>query len=143
MSARPALVAVADCCGVLVTKVFQLREMTLKHLPFGHRRLALRWRKRRYACPERACPRRTFTETSTEVPPRHRLTGRLRRRLETAASRSARAISDVAGEYDVSWWSVHHAVVVAGRRAAARPAAGTPARPGRDPRQAGAGPSRG
>lgn len=100
-------------CGVLVTKVFQLREMTLKDLPFGHRRLALRWRKRRYACPERACPRRTFTETSTEVPPRHRLTGRLRRRLETAASRSARAISDVAGEYDVSWWSVHHALVVA------------------------------
>jgi len=89
-------------CGVLVSKVFQLREMALKDLPFGHRRLVLRWRKRRYACPERACRRRTFTETSTEVPPRHRLTGRLRAKLESAASGSARSISDVAGEYGVS-----------------------------------------
>ncbi len=99
-------------CGVLVSKVFQLREMALKDLPFGHRPLVLRWRKRRYACPEPRCPRRTFTETSTEVPPRHRLTGRLRARLESAASHSARALSDVAAEYDVSWWSVQHALVV-------------------------------
>lgn len=99
-------------CGVLVSKVFQLREMALKDLPFGHRRLVLRWRKRRYACPEGRCPRRTFTETSAQVPPRHRLTGRLRARLESAASHSARALSDVAAEYGVSWWSVQHALVV-------------------------------
>ncbi len=106
-------------CGVLVTKVFQLREMALKDLPFGQRRLRVRWRKRRYACLERACPRRTFTETSAEVPPRHRLTGRLRRKLESTASGSARALADVAAEYGVSWWSVQHALVV--KAAAALP----------------------
>ena len=35
----------------------------------------------------------------------------MRARLEQAASRSARAISDVAREYGVSWWSVHRALV--------------------------------
>jgi transposase len=99
-------------CGVLVAKPYDHREMALKDLPFGHRPLRLRWRKRRYACSESACPRRTFTETSTEVPPRHRLTGRLRAKLESAASGSARALSDVAAEYGVSWWSVQHALVV-------------------------------
>ncbi len=47
-----------------------------------------------------------------QVPPRHRLTDRLRARLESAASGSARALSDVAAEYGVSWWSVQHALVV-------------------------------
>ncbi len=99
-------------CGVLVAKPYDHREMVVKDLPIGQRPLHLRWRKRRYACSEGACPRRTFTETSTEVPPRHRLTGRLRAKLESAASGSARSISDVAGEYGVSWWSVQRALVV-------------------------------
>jgi len=98
-------------CGVLVATVFQHREMALKDLPVGERPLSLRWRKRRYACPETRCPRWTFTETSVEVPPRHRLTGRLRRKLESAASGSARALSDVGREYSVSWWSVHRALL--------------------------------
>lgn len=93
-------------------RVFQHREVTLKDLPFGHRRLQIRWRKRRYACPEQACRRRTFTETSAQVPPRHRLTGRLGAKLEDAASRSTPAVSDVAAEYAVSWWSVQQALVV-------------------------------
>jgi len=36
----------------------------------------------------------------------------VRNRLEQAASRSARALSDLASEYGVSWWSVHRALVV-------------------------------
>ena len=69
------------------------------------------WRKSRYRCAEPRCSQRVFTERSAQVPPRCRLTGRLRARLERAASRSARAISDVAAEYGVSWWSVHRALV--------------------------------
>jgi transposase len=101
-------------CGVLVgDKPYDLRELRIKDLPMGHRRLEVVWRKRRYRCRERRCPQRVFTERSVQVPPRCRLTARLRTRLEQAASRSARAISDVAAEYDVSWWSVHQALVVA------------------------------
>lgn len=110
-------------CGVLVGgKPYDVRESRVKDLPFGHRPLEVIWRKRRYRCRQQRCPQRVFTERSEQIPPRHRLTGRLRHRLEQAASRSARALSDVAVEYGVSWWSVHHALVVAAaERAAAEP----------------------
>ncbi len=112
-------------CGVLVGgKPYDVRESRVKDLPFGHRPLEVIWRKRRYRCAERRCPQRVFTERSGQVPPRCRLTARLRTRLEQAASRSARALSDVAAEYGVSWWSVHRALVGA---AAAR--AGGPVQP--------------
>lgn len=101
-------------CGVLVGgKPYDQRESRIKDLPMGHRRLEVVWRKRRYRCAERRCPQRVFTERSMQVPPRCRLTARLRARLEQAASCSARALSDVAAEYGVSWWSVHRSLVVA------------------------------
>jgi transposase len=100
-------------CGVLVGgRPYDVRLSRIKDLPFGHRPLEVFWRKRRYRCPERACRQRVFTERSTQIPPRHRLTTRLPERLEWAASRSARAVSDVAAEYGVSWWTVHRALVV-------------------------------
>ena len=110
-------------CGVLVGgRPYDVRESRLTDLPMGHRPLEVIWRKRRYRCAERGCPQRVFTERSEQVPPRHRLTARLRARLESAASRSARALSDVAAEYGVSWWSVHRALVAAAlARAACAP----------------------
>ena len=100
-------------CGVPVGgRPYDLRCSRVKDLPVGHRRIEVVWRKRRYRCPEQRCPQRVFTERSEQIPPRHRLTGRLRARLEQAASYSARALSDVAEEYGVSWWSVQHALVV-------------------------------
>ncbi|MBA2638389.1 MAG: transposase [Nocardioidaceae bacterium] len=100
-------------CGVLVDgKPYDVRESRIKDLPVGHRAPRVVWRKRRYRCPEPRCSQRVFTERSVQVPPRHRLTLRLRDRLEHAASRSARALSEVAGEYGVSWWSVQRALVV-------------------------------
>jgi transposase len=101
-------------CGALVDgRPYDVRESRIKDLPMGHRPLEVIWRKRRYRCAERGCPQRVFTERSDQVPPRHRLTARLRARLESAASRFARALSDVAAEYGVSWWSVHRALVLA------------------------------
>ena len=100
-------------CGVLAGgKPYDAREMRVKDLPLGHRPLLVIWRKRRYRCLATGCPQRVFTEQSEQLPPRHRLTRRLRDRLEQAASRSARAVSDVAAEYGVSWWSVHRALLV-------------------------------
>jgi transposase len=101
-------------CEVLAGgRPYDLRESRIKDLPFGQRRLLVIWGKRRYRCAEPRCSQRVFTERSAQVPPRCRLTGRLRARLEQAASRSARAILDVAAEYGVSWWSVHRALVAA------------------------------
>jgi transposase len=111
-------------CGVLAGgKPYDVRESRIKDLPFGHRPLEVIWRKRRYRCAEPRCPQRVFTERSAQVAPRCRLTGRLRTRLEQAASRSARALSDVAAEYGVSWWSVHQALLVAAIDRAGVPAA--------------------
>src|SRR5512142_2241620 len=99
-------------CGVLAGgKPYDVREMRVKDVPMGHRPLEVVWRKRRYRCGEPACPQQVFTERSVQIPPRRRLTLRLRARLEEAASRSARAMYDVARDYGVSWWSVHRALV--------------------------------
>ncbi len=109
-------------CGVLVSgRPYDCRESRIKDLPFGDGPLEVIWRKRRYRCPEPACQQRVFTERSEQVPPRHRLTGRLRAKLERAASASARALSDVAAEYAVSWWSVNRALICAAVERASRP----------------------
>jgi len=78
-------------CGVLAVRPYDVRESVVKDLPFGQRPLIVVWRKRRYLCLEAACGRRVFTESSVQIPPRHRLTGRLRAKLEAAASGSARS----------------------------------------------------
>ena len=112
-------------CGVLVSgRPYDRRESRIKDLPFGDRPLEVIWRKRRYRCPETACKQRVFTERSEQVPPRHRLTGRLRATLERAASASARALADVAAEYRVSEWSVNRALVTAAVQRAAAPLPG-------------------
>ena len=86
-------------CGVIAgSRPYDVRESRVKDLPMGHRRVQVIWRKRRYRCRETACAQRVFVERSVQIPPRYRLTGRLRARLESAASVSARALSDVATE---------------------------------------------
>ncbi len=56
-------------------------------------------------------PRRTVIERAEQIGPGRRLTRRLRERLETAVSGSARSVADIAREYGVSWRSVHQALV--------------------------------
>ena len=83
---------------------------------------------------EPSCPRRSFTQTTAEIPPRSRLTARLRQRLAEAVARSNRAVSEVAAEYGVSWRTVHRAFIVACAdwlpRAGADPGAGHRRDPG-------------
>jgi transposase len=104
---------VAACpeCGVLASRVHERPAVRVKDLPVGSGRLRLVWRKRRYRCQEPLCARRSFTETSPAVPGRARLTGRLREQLAAAVGTSNRAVSDVAREYGVAWWTVQRAVV--------------------------------
>jgi transposase len=110
-------------CGVFSARVHSRWVQRIKDLPYG-RSLDVRWRKRRWACDESACRRRTFSESNDQVGPGRRLTRRLRDRLEEAVSGSLRSAADVAREYDVSWWSVNSALVVKAADALG------PARPG-------------
>lgn len=97
-------------CGVFSTKIRQHRTTRPKDLGYGEEPLAVRWRKAQYACQERLCPRKAFTECVREVPAGARATGRLRR----AAAMSVAAGASVAAavrEHGLSWPIVHAAFV--------------------------------
>ncbi len=98
-------------CGVLSGAVHARRVRRVKDLPHGARPLQVSWDQRRWACRQRACRRRTFAETSSEIGAGQRLIRRLREQLEHAVSASTRSGADVAREYGVSWWSVNSALV--------------------------------
>ena len=60
---------------------------TPRDLPLGGRQILPRWRKMRLACGNTGCPVGTFTEWLPAVPPRARLTARLRTRIGRASCR--------------------------------------------------------
>jgi transposase len=103
-------------CGVLTGAVKDRPVMRLKEVPASGQRVELWWRKRRLVCGEPLCPRKTFTQTSTAVRLRGRVTERLRTRVATAIAASNRAVCDVAAEYGVSWPTAHKALVAASAR---------------------------
>ena len=100
-------------CGVFSGAVKDRPAMRLTDLPISGQSVELWWRKRRLICREGLCPRRTFTQVSTAVRPRARVTDRLRERVAHAIASGNRAVSEVAVEYGVSWPTAHQALVVA------------------------------
>jgi transposase len=100
-------------CGVFSGTVKDRPVMRLKDLPVFGQTVELWWRKRRLICGEALCPRRSFTQVSAAVRPRARITERLRQQVARAIASGNRAVSEVAGEYDVSWPTAHKALVVA------------------------------
>jgi len=93
-------------CGVVSTSVKQYRTTRPRDLPYGEEPLEIRWHKRQYWCREQACPRKAFTESVPEIPPRARLTGRLCRPAARQVA-SWRSVSAVAAEYQMSWPVAH------------------------------------
>jgi transposase len=100
-------------CGTASSRVKERSLVRIRDLPAADQQVALWWHKRRLVCLQPSCPRTSFTQVSTEIPPRSRLTGRLRQRLAEAIARSNRAVSEVAGEYGVAWRTAHRAFVAA------------------------------
>jgi len=70
--------AACPACGVFSQRVKEYVCSRPRDLPQGRARLDLRWGKRRWYCCEPACPRGSFTEAVASVPPRARITTRLR-----------------------------------------------------------------
>lgn len=93
-------------CGVFSASVRQYRTTRPRDVPYGEEPLAVRWRKRQYRCLEVACPRKAFTESIAEIPPRARVTGRLCRAAARQVA-SGRSVAAVAAELGVSWPVVH------------------------------------
>ncbi|MFN8074299.1 MAG: ISL3 family transposase [Kineosporiaceae bacterium] len=116
-------------CGVLSGRVHQRTRQRLRDVPVaGHVRVVLI--RRRFACVEQRCPRRTFAEVTGQVPARARTTARLREQLLTAVL-AGRSVAEVAASYGVSWWTVQ-AVLNAAALLGIDPDAASPRRLGID-----------
>jgi transposase len=114
--------APCPACGVISARVKDRPLRRIKDLPASGQSVELWWRKRRLACVEALCPRRSFTQPSRAIRPRARLTERLRDKLARAIAAGNRAVSEVAAEYGVSWPTAHRALVAAAVRWLPEPA---------------------
>ena len=65
--------------------------------------------KRRLECREPSCPRKTFTEAAAAVPPRCRVTERLREHAAALVADGGRTVAQAARECGLSWPVVHAA----------------------------------
>jgi transposase len=100
-------------CGVLSSLIKDRPVSRVKDLPHGPVPLLVFVRKRRFACLEVLCGRRSFTETSAQLPARARVTTRLKVKVAAAVTTTNRAVSEVASDYGIAWWTVHRILVKA------------------------------
>ena len=73
----------------------------------------LRWVKRRWKCAAEACGRKTFTEWVPAVPPRCRITGRLREQAGSEVADRGITPAEAARHAGISWPSAHEAFTAA------------------------------
>jgi transposase len=100
-------------CGVCGTRALAHERMPveLRDLACFGRPVRLVWVKRRWRCPERDCPARTWTEHSDHVDAQAVLTRRAGAEACRQVGENARPVSGVAAELGVCWWTVMNAVV--------------------------------
>ena len=116
--ARVVHVATADesasacpSCGVFSTSIKGRAITHPRDVPYGEAPIALVWHKRRWRCRESACPRASFTESLPAVPPRARLTTRLRSACGAGIADGFSSVLAAADHYGLSWPIAHAAFV--------------------------------
>jgi transposase len=108
-------------CGEVSVSPKQWVTTRPRDLPYGEAPVAVVWRKRRWRCRVVECLTGSFTESIPEVPPRARVTSRVRRAVGAAVGDANRAVSEVAASFGVSWPTAHAAVVEAAAVALVEP----------------------
>ncbi|WP_194894489.1 ISL3 family transposase [Catenulispora pinistramenti] len=88
-----------------------------RDLPVAGRSTLLTWTKRRWQCRKGDCPRRTFTEALPQIPPRSRLTCRLRESAGAAVADRGRTVVQSARDHEVSWPIAHAAFMAHAKQA--------------------------
>lgn len=102
---------VMGCSGCGTRAVGHGRSKTLvRDLSISGRPTVLAWFKRRWRCPEPACGRSTWSETSAEIAPRAVLTERARKRLADMVNVDGDSIATAAGSFGVGWHTANQAV---------------------------------
>jgi transposase len=102
-------------CGVLAV-LHDRRDHVLHDVPFGHRRVQVRWRKRVWRCREVQCPTATFTETHPLAPPRALLTRRAVVWAADALEQDDTTVAALARRLDVDWHTLWDALAVEAER---------------------------
>jgi transposase len=102
------LAARCPACGA-VSAVKQQVTTTPADVESGERRLRVVWLKHRRVCPDPACGVGSFTESLPQIPPRHRLTTRLRDRCGALVGEEGLTLTQAAALTGVSWPTVHEA----------------------------------
>jgi transposase len=84
------------------------------------------WVKRRWKCTQEQCRRKTFTESVPQVPPRHRITGRLRELAGHEVAERGLTPAEAARGCGISWPSAHDAFAAAADPVLEQPPAPVP-----------------
>lgn len=80
-----------------------------RDIPYGEHAIRLVWHKNRWHCDQLDCPKKTFTESVSQVPPRKRITERLRTAAGRAVADAGRTVVAVTRELGLSWPVAHQA----------------------------------
>jgi transposase len=116
-------------CGA-VARAKDRRPTWVRDLPLGGRAVVLCWWKRVWCCPHPLCEVKTWTERHPAIAPRACLTERARQwAFEQVGERDA-AVSRIAGQLGVAWWTVMDQVIDRGAPLIEDPARLDPARGG-------------
>ena len=113
---RAVLVVTADPgaarCPECRTASGRVKEYVTTHpadVAHGQDRVMVAWVKRRWECREPSCPRKSFTESLPAIPPRCRVTARLREHAAALVAEGGRPVAGAARECGLSWPTVHRA----------------------------------
>ncbi len=87
------------------------RPVDIRDLACFGRPARLRWIKKRWRCADPDCEAKTWTERSPHVDAQAVLTRRAGAEACRQVGEEARAVSKVAAELGVCWWTVMHAVI--------------------------------
>jgi transposase len=96
-------------CGTVSSREHERVATRPKDVRCSAGRVRLRWVKRRWKCRAEECRRRTFTESVPQVPPRCRVTGRLREQAGGEVAERGITPAEAARHAGVSWPVAHAA----------------------------------
>ena len=86
------------------------REVRVRDLPIGDRRVVIVWRKRLWRCPNSHCGIKTWSEETDAIAARAVLTERARAEICRRVGRDGHSVASLAREFGVSWHPAMEAV---------------------------------
>jgi transposase len=113
--------AVCPDCGTVSGRVHEHVLTRPRDLRQGLDEVSVAWCKRRWKCASQECSRVTFTESLPAVPPRCRLTGRLRGLLGAEVAGRGCTVAEAGRWQHVSWPVAHQAFIDQADPVLARP----------------------